>query len=69
MTTNPKTRPTCTQCGGHDICWDAIADWNEETQQFELVTEYDAATCRDCDNEMKSGPNWDEIPADETAAD
>lgn len=41
----------CNACGSQDVYRDAFASWNTETQQWELVAVYDAATCEACEND------------------
>jgi DNA-directed RNA polymerase subunit RPC12/RpoP len=41
----------CKHCGSHDVRRDADAVWNEITQEWELVSVYDNATCEDCGGE------------------
>lgn len=50
--------PICSECGSHNISWDAVAVWNPEVNQMELSATYDCATCQDCESEMKSGPDF-----------
>ena len=39
----------CTHCGSSDICFDAYAQWNPETQEFEVYDTFDKSWCRECD--------------------
>lgn len=39
----------CAACGSHNVKRDAWAEWNEETQAWELGTVFDAGHCDDCD--------------------
>lgn len=41
-------KPICPNCGSDDVQFDAVAAWNADTQQFELVTEFDHAWCNSC---------------------
>ena len=52
-TTAPKARMVCAHCGGTNVMRDAWADWNEDTQDWELGNVYDAAHCDDCDGETR----------------
>jgi hypothetical protein len=42
----------CADCGGEDVSRDASAAWNEETQQWELKSVFDAGYCEDCSEEV-----------------
>lgn len=47
---NKRIRKVCTECGSTDVLLDAYAVWNEETQEFELLTVYDKGHyCNQCD--------------------
>jgi hypothetical protein len=41
----------CAECGGSNVHLDAWADWNEDTQEWELGATFDYAHCDDCDDE------------------
>lgn len=51
MGNSKKIHICCKHCGSKDVRRDADAAWNEETQQWELVTVYDNATCEKCGKE------------------
>lgn len=40
----------CSYCGSTEIHHDATAQWNPETEDFEIVAVYDNHWCADCDN-------------------
>ena len=41
--------PTCSHCGSTDVVIDAWANWNDETQEWELFDTFDEAFCRACE--------------------
>jgi hypothetical protein len=43
----------CNLCGSDDIAADAWAQWDIETQQWELLSTYDDKFCRSCETECK----------------
>lgn len=47
----PKLRMICEECGSSLVTRDAWAEWNEETQDWQLGAIYDFAFCHDCGGE------------------
>ena len=47
----PKIKIRCKYCGSEYVKRDADAMWNVDTQEWELVSVYDNATCEDCGGE------------------
>ena len=45
--------PTCNYCGSHKIVTDACAEWNQESQAWQLASKDSAAPafCNDCGGE------------------
>lgn len=39
------TQPTCADCGSTDLSFDAYAEWNPATQNYELRNVFDEAYC------------------------
>ncbi len=57
-----KVKKCCRNCGSTNIKIDAWAEWNEETQEYELSQTFDDAFCEDCE---ETGSFEDEdIPAE-----
>lgn len=48
MSASPKMRVTCATCGAATILRDAYAEWNEETQGWEIAQLFDDAWCWNC---------------------
>lgn len=54
-----KIRFECKYCGSNDLRFDAYAEWNEETQDYELSAVFPGGTiCEQCEgptsvNEIK----------------
>ena len=44
-----RVQMLCPDCGSTDVTRDASADWNVDTQKWELYTTYDACYCGKCD--------------------
>ena len=44
----PNIRMTCPECGSTHITRDAMAKWDETTQQWVLCATYDCETCQYC---------------------
>lgn len=38
----------CRKCGGFDICHDAVAKWNPETELYEVEAVLDGTWCETC---------------------
>jgi hypothetical protein len=53
-----KIEPCCYDCGGNDIIADATAQWNVETQEWELCDVNDASFCSDCDACWSNRTDW-----------
>lgn len=45
----------CPQCGSRNVVSDATAQWNVNSQSWELCGTYDCTTCQDCDYDADSG--------------
>jgi len=58
MTTKQKVRMVCSSCGGTEVRRDGYTAWNEETQQWELITVFDNSDCETCGGEC----SIDEVP-------
>ena len=39
----------CTHCGSSDVVFDAYAEWNPETQEFEIYNTFDDSWCNECE--------------------
>lgn len=51
-------RPTCTECGSHDVKADAWAEWDAEKGDWVLSQVFDSTTiCEDCGGECSL--DWD----------
>jgi hypothetical protein len=48
-----KIAKCCSTCGGENIVVDAWAEWNVETQRWELGATFDHSVCEDCDGETR----------------
>lgn len=48
-----RTKPVCSYCASDDVCADAIADWDPETQTWETFHVYDSGLCRQCGEQNK----------------
>jgi hypothetical protein len=55
-----KCKPVCQTCGSDNVRLDAWAEWNLDTQRWELSQTFDAAYCDRCECH-KSHLEW--IPA------
>lgn len=56
-----KEKPICANCGSDDVKSDAYADWNIETQRWELTGTYDKGSyCERCQDECSL--EWVEVP-------
>lgn len=49
--TAPKVKLVCDKCGSTEISRDASAQWNEDTQDWELCGLQDNMTCETCGND------------------
>ena len=58
-------RATCS-CGGTNILFDAYAAWNEDGQDYFLVSTPGTPLCEDCGGECSVA--WGTIPPEEWAA-
>ena len=43
-----KIEKVCGTCGSVDVWVDAMAEWDVETQSWELGSTFDYSWCRDC---------------------
>lgn len=50
-TSMPTIRMSCPECSSTHITKDAMAEWDETTQQWVLCAVYDCETCQDCEAE------------------
>lgn len=60
-----KIRIECSTCGSTDVRRDAYAEWNVQTQEWELHSVYDNFVCEDCGGEC----SVDEVDDDATPRD
>lgn len=51
----PRIKIICCACGSEDIVRDAVATFNEQTQEWELAGVHDCESCNACGHESKSG--------------
>lgn len=52
----------CPSCGDREnVVRDAFASWNEETQEWELLSVYDSFSCNSCGAEFRA-PKEEELP-------
>lgn len=58
----PKEKPVCPVCKSDDVVVDAVARWDEDTQDWSLSATYDDKTCDACGY---SGSNFDWIEIDD----
>lgn len=49
----PKINIVCADCGSEDVHRDANADWNVDTQQWELGAVFDQGYCGSCGEERE----------------
>lgn len=55
-----KEKPVCANCGSDDVKADAYADWNIETQRWEVANIFDKGSyCCTCDGECRL--EWVEV--------
>ena len=57
----PKVRMVCEDCGSEEVTRDAWAQWNVETQDWELGAVFDYAYCHRCQREA----HIEEVPLKE----
>ena len=56
-----KQIAVCSHCGSHDVRADAYAEWDVQTQKWELVQTFEkGAYCIPCDGETSIA--WNDIP-------
>lgn len=55
----PKEKVSCQKCGSDKVLFDAYAEWNPETQEYEITTTFDYNICDDCGAEESA--NWETI--------
>ncbi len=58
-----KIKVVCPKCGSDDVCIDAAARWDVDTQAWSMTTEFDDKTCQACGYE---GHTFSEVRAGET---
>lgn len=46
-----RTIFVCERCGGDNVTSDAVAAWNVDAQQWELLNTFDNTDCNDCGGE------------------
>ena len=51
MSENVKMDIACSYCGSRDVYRDATADWNPDSQSWELRAVMDQGFCEDCGGE------------------
>ena len=57
-----KTIAVCSHCGSHDVRADAYAEWDVQSQQWELAQTFEkGAFCGKCDGETTVA--WAPIPS------
>lgn len=49
----PRTRYHCKECGSTDVTQDAIARWNDQTDQWEISSFLDNIDCAECGGETR----------------
>ena len=54
----------CGDCGGRNVRRDAWAEWDRDTQRWELAEIFDYGHCHDCDEEsrLEESPYIGEAP-------
>lgn len=53
---------TCSRCGGDDIHFDAMVSWDEETEQFDIISVADSKImCMDCYEDVEPKKVWIEL--------
>ena len=57
----PKLQMVCEDCGSEEVTRDAWAQWNVETQDWELGAVFDYAYCHRCQREA----HIEEVPLKE----
>ena len=55
----------CPECHSTDIVKDAAACWDEDRQEWVLLTVYDSATCQTC--EYESDYRFESVPPTSTS--
>ncbi|MEM6409919.1 MAG: hypothetical protein AAF683_00120 [Pseudomonadota bacterium] len=50
----------CPECGSTNVVKDAAAAWDEDAQDWSLLSVYDSTTCQDC--EYESDYRFKEVP-------
>jgi hypothetical protein len=58
-----RTKPVCSHCGGSNIFFDAVSQWDVERQEQIMVNTFDNTDCEDCESECSV--NW--VPVEEGA--
>ena len=53
-----KYKTVCSNCGSLDVTRDAIVQWDEFHQIWDLVTIYDNGDCHDCGASGNSVVKW-----------
>lgn len=46
-----KIRLTCPNCLTDEVRADALAEWDEENQKWDLVTTYETFSCGNCETQ------------------
>lgn len=52
--TEPRTIIACARCGGFNVTCDAVARWDNVTQQWEMSSMFDNTDCDDCSGECRT---------------
>ena len=56
-----REKPVCAECGSDDVRADAYAEWNVDTQQWEVSATFDkGAVCETCGGECSL--KWVTLP-------
>ena len=63
MTTTPKNKPVCTECGSDDVTLDCIGGWDADKQEWIVIGELDNSDCNVCGGECSL--KWVAASADE----
>ena len=54
---------TCSKCNGTDIHFDAMLSWDEDAQQFEVISVADSViVCMGCHEDVEPNKAWIECP-------
>ncbi len=62
-----KTKPICPKCASDDLCIDAAARWNLETQDWVICGTHDTVICQACQWEGET-VKWIDVETKEETA-